>query len=207
VYLTNILPLTVSDGGSHNLTEFLRLTSGKKVPAARAMIFDCSPGISSPYTSATAFTVPLAKRPFIRRIVWIALYIYFRTFLFLKQITGTKTWSQIMRANLNNPKRWSSVYPSNSAKGACFPPRMYLYTKGDELISWKAVELHAKEAASMQGLSKPISLEDIKSSQELSSGGPVVAWRRWDEAKHCDLIRADYPGYVTAIRSFLEGVL
>lgn len=80
---------------------------------------------------------------------------------------------------------------------------MYLYTKADDLIPWTAVESHAQEAASMQGLSEPLQIADIRAN----TGGPVVAWRRWEKANHCDLIRADQSGYLTAIRTFLEGVL
>jgi hypothetical protein len=172
------------------------------------MIFDCSPGISTPYVSSTAFSIPLAKRPVIRAIVRSILYLYFSLLTYIKRIAGIKTWSQIMRGHLNNHRRWSAVQDEKkAAKDNQFPPRMYLYSKADALIDWRAVESHAREAASMQGLAGPIQAASSNFREIAKDGAPVVAVRRWEKANHCDLGRADFTGYWTTVRSFLESVL
>lgn len=111
-----------------------------------------------------------------------------------------------MRSHLNNPQRWKSITSLKSKEKVNFPPRLYLYSKTDALINYKAVEKHAQEAAQIQGLPAALSISNLASNSRTNEAG-VVAYRRWEKANHCDLGRADFNGYWTAVRSFLEIVL
>lgn len=113
-----------------------------------------------------------------------------------------------MRSHLNNPQRWKAITAFKSKEKVVFPPRLYLYSKTDALINWKAVEEHAKEAAQMQGLPAALPVSKLVPTTTMRENeGAVVAYKRWEKANHCDLGRADFQGYWTAVRSFLEVVL
>lgn len=116
-----------------------------------------------------------------------------------------------MRYRLNSPRLWKYSESLSLQQGArkgeqVFPPRLYLYSKADSLIEWTAVEEHAREAARKQGLPRPVQVGDLSASKGVKSDH-IVALRRWEDAKHCDLGRADFEGYWTAVRTFLQTVL
>ncbi|UZJ54415.1 hypothetical protein CBS101457_003735 [Exobasidium rhododendri] len=196
-----------SDGGANNLSELLRLLRGRNVPSTSALIFDCSPGIANARSGSIAFTLPLSHRPYVRLIARLLLYSYFRALYTLKWILGRKSWSEVLRLHLNTSQAWSYTEEKHkSTEKENLPPRMYLYSKADALIDYRAVEEHAEEAARLQSLPGPVEVDDLlRKDSDVSKG--VVAVRRWDDAKHCDLGRADFDGYWSAIRSFLSAVL
>lgn len=196
----------VSDGGANNLSQLLRLFPGRNVPPPQAIIFDCSPGKSTARSASTAFTLPLARRPYVRLIVRSAIYLFLRVVYVLKMIIGSKTWSELLRRHLNNPASWTWSKAEPKQKSRKLPPRLYLYSKADALIDYRAVEEHAQEAAKLQGLPGPLAIADLKTKKSKPDAG-VVVLRRWENAKHCDLGRADFDGYWTAVRSFLEAAL
>lgn len=199
------MPLSVSDGGAQNLSILLELFGERKVPPVSAMIFDCSPGRATPSSGAFAFTVPLARRPIVRAVAQFFIYTGFTVLYAIRRLLGRKTWSQILRTKLNSANLWKRQIPT--IKKSAFPPRLYLYSKADKLIDWRAVEEHAREAAKIQGLDSPLQVEKLSSSKSDHQNGKVVAVRRWENANHCDLGRADFDGYWTAVRSFLQAVL
>lgn len=213
------------------MSQLLKQVKGHDAPPALAHIMDSSPGRASPYSGSTAITLPLAKRPWVRAIVRSVLYIYLFVLYRFKSLMGIKTWSIALRARLNSPQDWTWTSTPMTLKGAgssekpaaaaaagavgsgsthpSLPPRCYLYSMSDALIDYRAVEDHAQEAARRQGQAQPEQVLDLP-PRKGTAGDPqrqVVALRRWDGVQHCDIGRADFEGYWTAVRRFLETVL
>lgn len=204
--------MQVSDGGATNLARFLPIlaqTTGH--PAVLSQVLDCCPGIATPSSGATAFTVPLARRSWlVRSAAWWSVWLYFGLLLLYRRLLGRRSWSEVMRHQLNNPARWSALAAGDAAKADVFPPRLYLYSKADKLINYTAIEKHADEAAKTSGLQKgPLPVDTLKSDSSKDNAAPanVVAFRRWESAPHCDILRADAQGYWKALRQFYEAVL
>jgi hypothetical protein len=195
-----------SDGGANNLSLLLRQVPGKNVPKILANIFDCSPGIASARSGSIAFSIPFAKRPFVHLLVRSTLYFYLTLLGIIRILLRRRSWSQIMRAHLNEAQTWGYSQSNKQASKVALPPRMYLYSKADKLINWRAVEEHAREAAALQGLSGSIQVDQIKEKKDEKTKSVVVT-KRWDHANHCDLGRADFEGYWTTVRTFLQNVL
>lgn len=200
--------MLVSDGGAYNLSQLLRQLKGKATPVPLALVFDSSPGKASAYSGSTAFTMSLANRPWVRLIVRAAIYVYLKTIYSFKRLIGSQTWSEIMRQQLNSPRFWQTAGTPSKAQGS-LPPRFYLYSKTDALIDYRAVEAHAAEAAKVQGLVSPLQLQDLQDTiaKQRIEPSKIVALRRWDNVQHCDIGRADFSGYWTSVRKFLETVL
>lgn len=196
-----------SDGGSANLLQLLLQLRNRNAPAPLAHIIDSSPGKSTPASGANAMTMPLAKRPLIRMIIRVGVYLYLYSLMIFRRLFRIKGWSTILRERLNTPGIWSWAQTAGStSKTNKLPPRLYLYSKADKLIDYRAVEEHASLAAKTSGLRAPLQLQDfLQSPQEPASS--VVATKRWDHASHCDISRADFVGYWSSIRGFLEKVL
>lgn len=242
-----------SDGGAGNLALLLRLlgrsslssstcpstTSSASAPAIipRAHIMDSSPGRTDPNSASLAFTIPLAKRnKLLFRLSRAMVYIFLRALFFIFRIIGRRPRGERVRAQLNDPGLWSNARAGartraragaeteSNETNAKLPPRLYLYSRADKLIPWEAVEEHAREAATLQGLSapKPVLMDPLdaqparptQSQSEKQSGqqqsgtsSPRVELHRWEEAAHCDLGRADLKGYWSTVDGFLSRVL
>lgn len=114
-----------------------------------------------------------------------------------------------MRDRLNTPDVWSwmpKVERSSSNGTAKLPPRLYLYSKSDALIDYKAIEEHAQLAAETVGMKVPLQVSELQSKNQ-SPQSSFVALKRWDNVMHCDIGRSDFQGYWDAVRSFLEKAL
>lgn len=204
-----------SDGGSANLLQLLLQLRNKNAPQPLAHIIDSSPGKASPASGSNAMTMPLAKRPLIRFVVRVGVYMYLYFFSIFKRLFRIKGWSEIMRERLNTPTIWSWAQTAGIAhKRTNLPPRLYLYSKADKLIDYRAIEEHAALAAKSSGLKAPLQLQDfldqdkdLQSSQKQEQGSAIVATKRWEQAAHCDIGRADFAGYWNSVRGFLEQVL
>lgn len=198
-----------SDGGAYNVSQLLRLLKDRDALTPLAHIMDSSPGKASPYSGSTAMTLTLANRPVIRLIVRVSIYLYLYCIYAFKALVGQKTWSRVMRDRLNSPAVWSwPNSPGREDKSASerLPPRLYLYSKSDALINYRAVEEHAQLAAKANGFDAPVQVQDLAAKND-EQPKPVVALQRWDNVPHCDIGRTDFQGYWKAVRTFLEAVL
>lgn len=197
-----------SDGGASNLAAALKaIAQEDEIAQPKAVVFDSSPGRTSATSGSRAFTMVLAKRPFLRYIVRSALWVVLATVLLLKRIIGSRTWSDDVRDALNSPRRWASSTSSSSSSGggAKLPPRLYLYSRADELIAWSAVEEHARAAAKVlkQAAPKPLLLDEAKEGQvKLPPGNVVLA--RFEKAPHVAMAKYEPTKYWETVGKFLE---
>lgn len=197
-----------SDGGSANLLQLLLQLRNKNAPQPLAHIMDCSPGKANPSSGSNAMTMPLAKRPLIRFIVRIGVYMYLYFFSIFKRLFRIKGWSEILRERLNTPAIWSWAQKAESKNNKIkLPPRLYLYSKADKLIDYRAIEEHAALAAKSNKLKAPLQLQDYLAQDKEEQGSTIVVTKRWEQAAHCDIGRADFVGYWNSVRGFLERVL
>ncbi|CAO1614673.1 unnamed protein product [Sympodiomycopsis kandeliae] len=203
---SGVLIHTFSDGGSSNLHFLLnQLKTHSTSPAIRATIFDSSPSAGTPIPGATAFTMPLMKsnwwivRIVIRRLVKSFLIVYLYLVWVVKRTIGKKSRHDVFRQSLNNPKSWSR------ASSAGLPPRLYLYSKADALVPYKAVEEHARTAAN-QSADGNLDLVDVEKSHSDDSQAKSdrIRLRRWTKAPHCSMARVDPERYWKEVSHFLQ---
>lgn len=213
---SGIIIHSFSDGGNGTLASFIELLSSKKipVPTPRAHIIDSSPGIGTAYSASTAMSMAYKHRS--KLVYWairIAVYLFTRTLLFVKRITGSPTRSDLLRRTLNNPEmwQWKGQVGGPGPKEGKTVPRLYLFSKADRLIDHKAVESHARDFARVHHLDEPqtIAMDPAKRAPGEKTGMPEMAksplqLRRWENGPHCDLGRHDFEGYWSSIDAFLE---
>lgn len=219
-----------------------------KLLRPRAVILDSSPSSGSPLSGATAFSLPLTSprrswltRVIFSRLVRYALWLYMTLAIAVKRyIMRRETRHEVMRRRLNDAERWDfsggvdrgggpTKAPDGGASAGVTlpPPRLYLYSKADRLIDYRAVERHARDfsrASSSGGdFSSSESSLDLVDVESLSSGekggeaAPAAAsppapskqlrLRRWETSAHCSMGRTDYDGYWRQVRDFLQVVL
>ncbi|SPO30571.1 uncharacterized protein UTRI_05188 [Ustilago trichophora] len=219
-----------SDGGAGNLALFLDEMARRTGPSPRvhSLIMDSSPGKSNPQTASIAFTMHMANRPLLRAIVRFFVYIGLYLLKIWTKVTGQTARGELMRKRLNSLRSWSWVTASHTPKpqgavskesaGAEYPPRMYVYTKADQLIPWQFVEEHANQLASIRktqpGLvqvenesERATLLNAVKEKKEQSTKEYKVELRRWDTPPHCSIGRSDFEGYWAAVIDFHQNVL
>ncbi|PWY97997.1 hypothetical protein BCV70DRAFT_218837 [Testicularia cyperi] len=222
-----------SDGGAGNLSMFLEEMASlraanptRTLPAIHSLIMDSSPGKSNPSTGATAFTMHLANRPTYRAVVRFVIWITLWTLKILTAVRGDLPRAEKMRKRLNSLHSWQWITAnaktaSETASAdpiAVYPPRMYMYTKSDKLIPWKAVEEHARDFANIRQPGQPprlVEMEDPEQRDQVRipdqvAGSPrpmSVELRRWDSPPHCSIGRSDFEGYWSAVVEFYMGVL
>lgn len=87
-----------------------------------------------------AFTGQI-RNPIVRRIGNIIITILFVYSRIMRWLFGKKDLVESLRGALNNSRvlPWTSKYT----------PRLYIYSRKDELVPYKEVESHAREAAAL----------------------------------------------------------
>ncbi|CCF48342.1 hypothetical protein NDA11_006874 [Ustilago hordei] len=217
-----------SDGGAGNLALFLDEMARRKGASARvhSLIMDSSPGKSNAKTGSIAFTMHLANRPLLRAIVRFFVYLGLYLLKIWTKLTGQPQRGELMRKRLNSLRSWSWVTASHTPKpqqvekkaDADYPPRMYMYTKADQLIPWQFVEEHAHDLARIsevqQGLvqmenesERQKLLEAVRQGKTRSEREYKVELRRWNTPPHCSIGRSDFEGYWAALIDFYTNVL
>ena len=83
-------------------------------------------------------------------------------------------------------------------RGLLWCPAMFMYSVSDALIPHKQVEAFATARA--QRLGRVASA----ATGGAGAGGGLVVMRRWDDAPHCEIGRADPEGYKAALLEFLN---
>ncbi|PWN53610.1 hypothetical protein IE53DRAFT_383864 [Violaceomyces palustris] len=229
-----------SDGGASNLSLFLSILKSEQVsksllsdlglPRPRALIMDSSPGKTSARSGSEAFTVPLAKRPLVRYLVKKVVFLGLLLLRLWTRLRGRRYRGDVVRDHLNSSVAWNwfqpfppSPSPSPPPQQQQLPPpRLYLYSKSDNLIPYKFVEEHAQDLCSrlsaatkssvkpnlveMEGEARSAAAaeeEDVSTALTLVR----VELRRWDKAPHCGIARYDFQGYWNQVISFLRSTL
>ncbi|KAJ7082857.1 hypothetical protein B0H15DRAFT_851747 [Mycena belliarum] len=137
-----ILTHTFSNGGSFHLLHFARILSVKSVhtqSAPCALIIDSSPGGDSLIKLQKALTSPIRNRA-LRLLAAVCVMLgYCVIRIVLRQILRRPSPIQVMMAGMSRVR----VLPWLSARS----PRLYVYSKGDEMVPWTDVEESATRAA------------------------------------------------------------
>ncbi|KAJ7116583.1 hypothetical protein C8R44DRAFT_854944 [Mycena epipterygia] len=128
-----ILTHTFSNGGTIHLVAFARMLSSKTIDSQNprspsALIVDSSPGGDSLEKSVLALTSPV-RNPLLKLLASFCVVI-------LRRPSPVQT----IMATLRNPR----ILPWIDERS----PRMYIYSKTDEMVPWADIEGHAVHAAS-----------------------------------------------------------
>jgi hypothetical protein len=177
---TKILAHFFSNGGAFTTMliakKYLEKT-GKSLPIT-AVILDSTPGRASYEATIQAFSVALPKDLIVKAIVtWIlrlCFWIY-RFAYFLEGLIGMKEVLNLVdkvRIDLNTKSLMDIA-----------TPRLYIYSKGDNMVGWQDVEEHIEEAEKL---------------------GYVVAKEKFLESGHCAHLLIDPEKYWAAVQRLLN---
>jgi hypothetical protein len=158
-----------SNGGAFKalrLTESVKAKTGSTVPFT-ATIFDSCPGTMDRSTLSEALSLSLPRNFILNFIglyvIWISVLLYALT----QNAFGRENAAMKGRRKLNEAPLFSKNVP-----------RLYLYSKKDELVSWEVVQEHARDARRK---------------------GYEVVGEVFEEAPHCLLLREDGKRYWGAV--------
>jgi pimeloyl-ACP methyl ester carboxylesterase len=130
------------------VTSFGRLLSSKyqSIPRSEhlvsAIILDSSPAIGNFRSIGMAFSIAI-RNPLVRYIALALIYLSHALRLSLQMVFGIETMGTRYLKALLNPR----LLPWMNSQ----TPRLYVFSKKDELVPWQAVQQHA-EAAKTSGL-------------------------------------------------------
>ncbi|KAH0833499.1 hypothetical protein J3R83DRAFT_12624 [Lanmaoa asiatica] len=143
-----VLIHSFSNGGGLQLTSLGRLLSSKypSIPPSQllvsALILDSTPAIGNFHTIGIAFSIAI-RNPVARYVALLIIYIAHALRLSLQNIFGVETVAVRYTKALLQPR----LLPWMNSQ----TPRLYIFSKKDELIPWQEVQKHA-EAAKTSGL-------------------------------------------------------
>jgi len=167
-----ILVHAFSNGGAYQLVTLSKLLSsqtmmtGSKSPRRTcAIILDSCPGDGGVVSTRRAFLSSIRNK-LVRIIAGLFISILYYTLAIISHIFGRKTPAQVLKTSLNNPRLLPWVDERT--------PRLYIYSKKDELVPWQQVEEHAGEAKAL----------GIDVNAEVFTKSPHVAHARADPAKY-----------------------
>ncbi|PFH51089.1 hypothetical protein AMATHDRAFT_59790 [Amanita thiersii Skay4041] len=134
-----ILVHVFSNGGCVQLLTLRRQLGSYQTAntSSSAIIFDSCPGSGSLDVSKRAFASVVRFAP-LRVLVTFCLYIFYFISFIRRKLFGVPTFFERMRIQLAK----ASILPWLH-KGS---PRLYVYSKKDDLIPWMDVEAHAQDA-------------------------------------------------------------
>jgi len=137
---SRILVHLMSNGGAimvRQLAQMYRARHHRPLPI-KSMVLDSSPGIEGFRTGVTAMSASLPKTTFVRLIVTIFMAGGYLWWKIGRALFGFLPFLTKMRHHLNDP----TLFPKEA-------PRLYIYSKLDELVDSNDVEAHAIEAAQL----------------------------------------------------------
>ncbi|KAF8549539.1 hypothetical protein OG21DRAFT_580439 [Imleria badia] len=143
-----VLVHSFSNGGGLQLTSLGHLLSSKypSIPRSEtlvsALILDSSPSIGNFRTIGMAFSIAI-RNPGVRYIVLVLIYIAHAFRLSLQMVFGVETMGARYLKALLNPH----LLPWMNSQ----TPRLYVFSKKDQLVPWQGVQQHA-ETAKKSGL-------------------------------------------------------
>ena len=172
----NILVHTFSNGGSYrfaNIVTGYYSVTRTSLPI-RALVFDSAPTVSGIWTKTTTLTNALSRNRLVRLILLVVTLVVTST---------TAAWSAVTWQH--EPTTWTRQVLNDATYMRPTAPRVYIYSKEDQVVNDMDVEEHA-EAARKRGYS--VNLERFHGSQHVSHAklDPNRYWsiisRLWDTA-------------------------
>jgi Eukaryotic protein of unknown function (DUF829) len=101
----------------------------------KAMVLDSCPGTPTFRTAIAAFSVALPPFWPLRVVLLGIIYLLLGLSMILHQVVPSQNMLMRMRERLND----TAFFPLDA-------PRVYIYSKSDDMIDWEDVELHAADA-------------------------------------------------------------
>lgn len=159
-----------SHGGCNTAIQLLR--SMKDTPNSPpapidAFVLDSCPGDASFSRSVKAMAISLPKNRALRAVALVAVYITLAVF-YVFVLLGLRKGTQHMRKELIDPKIFAKE-----------TKRLYLYSKADEMVDYKAVTRHSEEA---------------------EAAGYVVEAELFEKGPHCGHVMEDEERYWAAVK-------
>ncbi|KAF9266431.1 hypothetical protein L218DRAFT_985576 [Marasmius fiardii PR-910] len=136
-----------------------------------AMIIDSSPANGTIQTGLRAFTMHI-KSPFLRVSIRMILTVFFSIRMFFDRILGiARPPFEHVKSALNSPHLlpWMDLNT----------PRVYLYSRRDELVPWKEVEEHVKKAKA----------RGLNVEEEVFETAPHVALARTEPERYWEVVK------------------
>ncbi|KAF2274514.1 indole-diterpene biosynthesis protein-like protein PaxU [Westerdykella ornata] len=136
----DMLVQNFSNGGGIQLVEFAKLwraTVGTPLPM-RAQIIDSAPGKGSWSRSYKAIYVSLPRNTLTKLFGPLLVHFFLLSYFVWKTITFKENGIVTMCRELNDPELFDVK-----------PPRVYLYSKADEMVGHEEVDGHAEQAANL----------------------------------------------------------
>ncbi|KAF9500094.1 hypothetical protein BDN71DRAFT_1463354 [Pleurotus eryngii] len=167
-----ILLHSFSNGGSLNVVALAKLLSVMGCAPVRhvsAVIIDSSPG-GNFTTTKRAFS-GFVKNPILKSLALVFIHVFYFSLYVRGKLLGHRSLFQVITDNLVKP----NLLPWMDA---C-TPRLYVFSKTDELVPWEHVDATAKLSAKA-GLDTRI---------EMFEDSPHVAHARTDPARYWGAIR------------------
>lgn len=153
---SRILLHTVSNGGASSMmyvAELLQERSGRALPIS-AHIIDSAPGEANFWVDLRAISTGFPKNPIVNFVGKAMLLILMVIYQVLGRITGTEHPITMLRNRLSRP----DLFPTKA-------PRVYIYSKEDQMVGYKDVERHIAQAR-QDGWKA--TAEEFKGSQHVS---------------------------------------
>jgi hypothetical protein len=157
-------------GGSYQLATLCRILShrsglSKSPGIINTIIFDSCPGRGGLKSSYRAFTAAIPN-PLARPIIAMLLVLLYSCEFLFSVLFGHKRFHQIVNNTLLDP----NILPWTSVR----TPRLYVYSKKDEMVSWLHVEAHAEKVRAL----------GMNVRTELFESSPHVAHARTDPSRY-----------------------
>ena len=142
-----------------------RPTPGSTSPETSVIILDSCPGGAGLTLALRAFTASF-RNPLVRVAAAIFISMMYAYGLVVYALFRKKLWLAVLRETLHNPRMlpWTDMST----------PRLYLFSKSDELVPWQQVNSHAEKSKAL-GLN--VRMEEFEAS-------PHVAHARTDPSKY-----------------------
>jgi Eukaryotic protein of unknown function (DUF829) len=170
-----ILVHAFSNGGSFTFLTFAKLfrqRAGTTIPLL-ALILDSGPGRSDYARSINAIMAGVPQHPLVRLPARGAVHVMLTAMWALNKVLGAESIVQQSYREMND----GGIFDMDT-------PRLYLYSKSDEMVNWRHVEAHA-EIARKKG--------DVR-----------VECVRFEKSGHVNHVREDGEKYWDAVRRCWE---
>jgi hypothetical protein len=166
-----------SNGGgtiANHISAFVNDRSPGRSVIFDKVILDCLPGLPTLEGAVKAVSFSLPRNPILRFLGQWIFRIWLLTYGFIfYSLRRREDKVNRLRRRLNDPQRF---HPS--------APRLYLYSKADELVEHKAVAAHAEEARK----------KGYKVTEQVSIN-----------AAHCGIVRDEPERYWRAVQEHISG--
>ncbi|KAJ3062154.1 hypothetical protein HK102_008860, partial [Quaeritorhiza haematococci] len=139
------------------------------------IILDSTPSYTANVNQAARALTTTIKNPVLSFLAGVFIRVFYLSQMFIdKWILGREGAGPILpaRRELQDPKVWGC-------------PRLYLYSKADDLIDWEGVQRHARETR---------------------EAGVEVREKCWETSAHVQHLRAHPEEYKALVDAFLEDI-